>query len=71
MPKPDAVIHDGSLVKLSSSDKKFHGKVGRVVQMNVKFEHTKAELVSVLLAPNGSSQGMWVAVPLESLTCVS
>ena len=61
-------IRDGSLVKLHSADKKFDGQVGRVVATNVKFAHTQAGLVSVLLAPKGQAQGVWVAVPPECLT---
>ena len=65
------MIRSGSLVKLASSDKKFNGQVGRVVEMNVKFAHTNVGLVSVLLAPKGAAQGMWVAVPPDCLTCVT
>ena len=68
LPKPE--IRAGSLVRLASADKRFDGQVGRVVETNVKFAHTSEGLISVLLAPKGSAQGMWVAVPAESLTCV-
>ena len=61
-------IRVGSLVKLASADKKFDGQVGRVIETNVKFAHTSEGLVSVLLAPKGNAQGMWVAVPESALT---
>ena len=66
-PKPAGPIRDGSLVKLRSADKKFDGQVGRVVDTNVKFAHTQQGLISVLLAPKGTAQGVWVAVPPECL----
>lgn len=65
------MVRSGSLVRLASSDKKFNGQVGRVVDTDVKFAHAAAGLVSVLLAPKGAAQGVWVAVPPECLTCVS
>ena len=68
--KPD-VIRSGSLVKLASADKKFDGQVGRVIDTDVRFAHTTQGLISVLLAPKGKAQGMWVAVPPESLTVCS
>ena len=73
LPKPQpqpqpGVIRTGSLVKLASADKQFDGQVGRVIDMNVKFAHARDGLVSVLLAPRGKSQGVWVAVPPECLT---
>ena len=71
LPKPAmAAVRTGSLVKLRSSDKKFDGQVGRVVDTNVKFEHTAAGMVSVLLAPKGHAQGVWVAVPPDCLTAI-
>jgi hypothetical protein len=66
--KQPGLIRVGSLVKLASADKKFDGQVGRVVEMNVKFAHTSEGLVSVLLAPKGRAQGLWVAVPESALT---
>ena len=65
----DGVLREGCLVKLASADKRFDGQVGRVVETNIKFEQMgDANLVSVLLAPKGSAQGVWVAVPPDCLT---
>ena len=69
LPKPtEQIIRSGSLVKLKGCDKKYDGQMGRVADTNVKFERQPDGLVSVLLAPKGNSQGVWVAVAPEYLT---